>query len=65
MAIDGDGSSQWSTYRKPTGSGQDINFQGWVPLSLNRNLIYSLISRARRTISDDTINDNLVKFGKI
>ena len=60
-----DGSLQRSVYRKPTWTGQYINFNSFVPLIYKRNLIRCLAYRARRICTHDTIENELVELHNI
>ncbi|CAH8544682.1 unnamed protein product [Dicrocoelium dendriticum] len=56
--LDG-GSLQRCVYRKSTWNGQYTNFYSFVPLRFKRNLINTLVSRAERICSNDTLAEEL------
>ena len=52
-------------YRKPTWTGQYINFNSFVPLKIKRNLIRCLTERALRICSNDSLDSELENIRNI
>ena len=50
-----DGSMSCSVYRKPTWTGQYLNFTSFCPVQYKRNLIQTLYHRATRIFTTDTM----------
>jgi hypothetical protein len=52
-----DGSLRRTVYRKPTWTGQYLNFQSFQPLQYKRGLVKTLYNRARKICSDDSVEE--------
>ncbi|CAH8579694.1 unnamed protein product [Dicrocoelium dendriticum] len=57
-----DGSCSRGVYRKPTWTGQYINFYSAVPIQYKRNLVRTLSFRAHRICTPDTITKELQRI---
>jgi hypothetical protein len=60
-----DGSLMRSVYRKPTWTGQYTNFNSFVPMKQKRMLVHTLLNRAKRICSEDTINRELEHIANV